>query len=284
MSPLFASDGQNGRVSASASVLSSEYSGLISFRIDWFDLLAFQRTLESLLQHHNLKASVLQHPAFFMVQLSHLYMTTGKTIALTIQIFDGKVLSLLFKMLSRFAIAFLSRSKYLLISWLRSPSTEILEPKKIIFVTVSTFSPSICHIVMGLDAVIFVFWMLNFKPAFSLSSFTLKRPFNSSLLSAIRVVLSAHLRLLIFLLATLMLACESSSLAFHMMYSACKLNKESNSVQLCHTPYPVLNQSVVSCSVLTVASWPAHWFLSRHVRWSGILVSLRTFHSLSWST
>ena len=157
MSPLFASDGQNGRVSASASVLSSEYSGLISFRIDWFDLLAFQRTRESLLQHHNLKASVLQHPAFFMVQLSHLYMTTGKTIALTIQIFDGKVLSLLFKMLSRFAIAFLPRSKCLLISWLCSPTTEILEPKKIIFVTVSTFSPSICHIVMDLDAMIFVF-------------------------------------------------------------------------------------------------------------------------------
>ena len=107
---------------------SNEYLGLISFRIDWFDLLAVQGTLKSLLQHRNLKASILRHSAFFMVQLSHLYMTTGKAIALTIWTFAGKVMSLLFNMLSRLVIAFLPRSKFLLISWLQSPSTVILEP------------------------------------------------------------------------------------------------------------------------------------------------------------
>ena len=126
---------------------SDEYSGLISFRIDWFDL-ALQRTLKSFLQQHNLKASILQGSAFFMVQLSYLYMTTGKTIALTIWTFVDKVLSLLFKTLSQFVIAFLPRSKRLLISWLQSPSAVIWEPKKIKSVTISTFSPSICHEVM----------------------------------------------------------------------------------------------------------------------------------------
>ena len=108
---------------------SNEYSGLISFRIDWFDLLTVQGTLKSLLQHHSLKASILQCSAFFMVQLSHPYMTIGKTIALTIQIFVGKIMALLFNMLSRLVIAFLARSKHLLISWLQSPSAVILEPK-----------------------------------------------------------------------------------------------------------------------------------------------------------
>ena len=106
---------------------SNEYSGLISFRMDWFDLLEVQGTLKSLLQHHNLKASILQHSAFFMVQLSHPYMTTGKTIALTRRTFVGKVMSLLFNMLSRLVIIFLPRSKHLLISWLQSPSAVILE-------------------------------------------------------------------------------------------------------------------------------------------------------------
>ena len=110
---------------------SNEYSGLISFRIDWFDLLTVQGTLKSLLQHHSSKASIFRHSAFFMVQLSHPYMTTGKTIALTRRTFVGKVLSLLFNVLSRFATAFLPRSKHLLISWLQSPSTEILEQEKI---------------------------------------------------------------------------------------------------------------------------------------------------------
>ena len=109
---------------------SNEYSGLISFRIDWMDLLAIQGTLKSLLQHHSSKASILQHSAFFIVQLSHPYTTTGKTIAMTIQTFVGKVMSLFFNMLSRLVISFLPRSKYLLISWLQSPSAMILEPQK----------------------------------------------------------------------------------------------------------------------------------------------------------
>ena len=109
---------------------SNEYSGYISFKIDWFVLLAVQGTLRSLLQHHSLKASVLQHSAFFMVQLSHPYMTTGKTIALTRRTFVGKVISLLLNMLSRLVITFLPRSKHLLISWLQSPSAVILEPQK----------------------------------------------------------------------------------------------------------------------------------------------------------
>ena len=124
---------------------SNEYSGLISFRIDWFDLFAIQRTLKSLLQHHSSEASILWHSAFFMVQLSRPYMTTGKTIALTIQTFIGKVMSLLCDMLSRFVIAFLPRGKRLLISWLQSPYAVILESKKIKSVTVFIVSPSICH-------------------------------------------------------------------------------------------------------------------------------------------
>ena len=129
---------------------SNEYSGLISFRIGWFDLLAVQKTLKNFLRHNNLKASILQHSAFFIVQLSYLYMTTGKIIALSIWTFVGKVMFLFLNTLSRFVIAFLLRSKNLLISWLQSPSTVILEPKKIKSVTVSTFSPSICHEVMRL--------------------------------------------------------------------------------------------------------------------------------------
>ena len=124
---------------------SNEYSGLISLRMDWLDLLAVQGTLKSLLRHHNLKASFLWNSAFFfMVQLSHPYMTTGKTIALTRQVFVGKVISLVFNTLSRFVIAFLSRGKCLFSSWLQSPSAVILEPKKIKSVTVSIVSPSIC--------------------------------------------------------------------------------------------------------------------------------------------
>ena len=125
--------------------------------MDWLDLLGVQGTLKSLLQHHSSKASILQHSAFFTVQLSHLYMTTGKTIALTKQTFVGKVISLLFNMLSRLVVTFLPRSKCLLISWLQSPSAVILEPPKIKSDSVSTVSPSICHEVMGPDAMIFIF-------------------------------------------------------------------------------------------------------------------------------
>ena len=137
--------------------LSNEHPGLISFRMDWLDLLAVQGTLKSLLQHHSSKPSILQHSAFFTVQLSHPYMTTGKTIALTRQTFVGKVMSLLFNMLSRLVITCLPRSKHLLISWLQSPSAVILEPRKIKSDTVSTVSSSISHEVMGPDAMILVF-------------------------------------------------------------------------------------------------------------------------------
>ena len=124
---------------------SNECSGLISFRMDWLDLLAVQGTLKSLLQHHSSKASILQHSAFFIVQLSYPYMTTGKTIALTRWTFVGRVMSLLLNMLSRLVITFLPRDKRLLISWLQSPSAVILELKKIKSAIVSTVSPSICH-------------------------------------------------------------------------------------------------------------------------------------------
>ena len=145
-------------------------------------------------------------------------MITGKTIALIRWTFVDKVISLLLNMLSRLVITFLPRSKRLLISWLQSPSAVILEPKRIESATVSTVSPFICHEVMGLDAMILVFWMLSFKPTFSLSSFTLiKRLLSASSLSAIRVISSAYLRLLIFLPAISIPACASSSPAFLMM-------------------------------------------------------------------
>ena len=265
--------------------------------MDWFDLLAVQGTLKSLLQHHSSKASILQRSAFFMVQLSHPYMTTGKAIALTLWTLVAKVMALLFNTLCKFVTAFLPRSKHLLISWLQSPSTVILEPKKIESVTASTFYPSICHEVMGPAAMILVFWVLSFKLDFSLSSFTLiKRLFSSSLLSAIRVISSAYLRLLIFLPEIFIPAYDSFSLAFCMIYSACKLNKQyiklNKQCKLNKTiyslvillPFPILNQLIVSCLALTVASWPAYGFLRRQVRWSGIPISLRIFHSLLWST
>ena len=186
MTQFFASGGQSTGVRFSISP-SNEYSGLISFRMDWLDLLAVQGTLKSLLQHHSSKASILQCSAFFIFQLSHPYMTTGKTIALTRETFVGKLMSMLFNMLfNRLVIAFLPRSKSLLISWLQAPSAVILEPQEIKSVTVYIVSPSISHEVMGPDTIILVFWMLSFKPTFSLSSFTfIKRLFNSSLLSAI---------------------------------------------------------------------------------------------------
>ena len=135
----------------------------------------------------------------------------------------------------------------------------------------------------GTDAMILVFWMLNFKPTFSLSSFTfIKRLFSSSLYS-IRVVSSAYLRLLIFFLAILITACASSSPMFLMMYSEYKLNKQGDNIQPLGTPYPIWNQSVAPCPVLTLASWPAYRFIKRQVRWSGIAISFRIFHSFLWS-
>ena len=146
LSQFFTSDGQSIGVFSFSISPSNEYSGLISFRIDWFDLLSIQGTLKGLLYQHNSKASVLWCSAFFMIQHSHTHMTTGKTIVLTIWTFVSKVMSLLFHTLSRFFIAFLLNSKHLLISWLQSQSTVILE----------LFSPSICHEVMGPDAMILV--------------------------------------------------------------------------------------------------------------------------------
>ena len=246
---------------------SNEYSGLISFRMDCLDLLAVQGTLKSLLQHHSSKASVLWCSAFYMVQLLYSYMTTGKTMYLTRWNFVGKVMSLLFNMLPRLVSDFLPRSKRLLIPLLLSPSAVILEPKKIKSVTVPFVSPSICHAVMGLDAMILVFWMLSFKPTFSFSSFTFIKRLFSSLLSAIRVVSFANLRLLRFLIFLLEI---SSSPAFHMMYTAYMLNKQGDNIQSWCTPFLIWNQSVVPCPVLTVASRPAYRFLRRQVRWSGI--------------
>ena len=137
---------------------SNEYSELISFRMDWFNLLAVQGTVKSLSQHHSSKASVLWCSTFFMVQLSHAYMTAGKTIALTRWTLVGEMMSLLFNILSSFVIAFLPRSKHLLNSRLQSPPTVVLKPKKIKFVPVSTVSPPICHEVIGADATIFIFF------------------------------------------------------------------------------------------------------------------------------
>ena len=151
-------------------------------------------------------------------------------------------------------------------------------------VTVSIVSSSVYHEVMGPGAMILVFWMLSFKPIFSLSSFSfIKRLFSSSSLFAIRVVSSAYLRLQIFLPAILMPISDSPSLACHKMYSAYKLSKLTV-IQPCHTPFPVLNQYVVPCLVLTVASWHAYRFLRGQVKWSVTSVSLSIFRSLMWST
>ena len=135
-------------------------------RMDWLDLLLVQGALKSFFQHHSSKVSILWRSTFFIVQLSHPYMTTEKTTALTRRTFVDKVMSLLFNMLSRLVLTFLPRSKRLLISWLQSPFAVILEPQKIKSVTVSTVSPSICHEVMGPDAMILVFWMLSFSQIF----------------------------------------------------------------------------------------------------------------------
>ena len=196
---------------------SNEYSGLIFFGIDWFYLLAVQGTLKSLLQHHNSKAQLAL--SFLYSQLSHPSMTTGKTIALTRRTFVGKEMSLLFNMLSRLVITFLPRASIFEfhgcshhLQWFWSPSKSV---------TVSIVSPSICHEVRGPDAMILVFWMLSFKPYFSLSSFIfIKRFFSFFLLSAIRVLSSVYLRLLTIFPAILIPAFASFKPAFHMMYSA----------------------------------------------------------------
>ena len=198
---------------------SNEYSGLISFRIDWFDLLASPRDSEESSpapQFESIKSSLWpnSHIITWLMGKTWLWLDGP----LTRRTFVGKLMSLLFNMLSRLVIAFIPRSKCLLISWLQSPPAVILERRKIKPVTVSIVFPSNCHEVMGLDVMILVFWMLSFKPIFSLSSFTFMKQLFSSSLSAIRVVLSAYLRLLIFFLAILIPACVSSSPAFHIIW------------------------------------------------------------------
>ena len=234
MNQFFTSGGQSNGASASASAFPmniqewfpSEWTGLISLQSKGLSRVFSNTTV--------FKASILPCSAFFMVQVSHPYTTTGKTIALTSWTFDSKVMSLLFHMLSRLIIAFLPRSKHLLISWLQSPSAVILEPRKIKSVTVFT---STCHEVMGPEAMILDFWMLSFKPAFSLFSFTFTK---GSLLSAIRVVSSAYLRLLIFLPAFLTPVCALSSPPSHTMCSAYKLNKQCDNIQSWCIPFPIL--------------------------------------------
>ena len=211
--------------------LSKEHPRLVSLRMDWWDLLAVQGTLKSLLQHHSSKASFFWHSAFFTVQISYQYMTTGKTIALTRWTFIGKVMSLFFKMRSKVDITFPPRSKCLLISWLQSPSAVILGPKNKAwhcFHCFPIYSPwcdgTRCHDLRCR--------MLCFKPSFSLSCFTfIKRLYTSSSFSAISVVLSAYLRLLTFLLAIWTPVSASSSLEFLMMYSAFMSNKQGSNMQ-----------------------------------------------------
>ena len=263
-SQFFASGGQSIGVSASASVLPMNIQDW--FPLGWTGWISSQ-SLGLLLHHHSSKALILWCSAFFIGHISHPYMTTGKTVALTRWTFVGKVMSLLFNMLPGLVITFFPRSKHLLVSWLKSPTAVILEAPKIKSVTVSTVSPSIYHEVMGPDAMIVVSWTLSFKSTFSLSSFTfIKRLFSSSSISAIRVVSSAYLKLLIFLLAVLIPACASSSPEFLMMYSAYKLNKQGDNIQPWCTPFPIWNQSVVPCPVLTVASWRTYRFLRTQVR------------------
>ena len=199
-------------------------------------------------------------------------MASRKIIALTRQTFVSKIMSLLFNMLSRLVIAILPKSKRPFISCLQSPSTVVLEPKKINSITVSIFSPSICHEVMAPDAIISAFWMISYKPDFSLSSFIfIKRLFSSSSLSAIRVVSSAYMRSLS--PGNLDASLCFISLASHIMYSVCELNKQGDNIQPWCTPFPILNQFIVSCLILTVALWPAYRFLMCQVRWSGTPIS-----------
>ena len=166
---------------------------------------------------------------------------------------------------------------------MQSQSAVILEPRKINSITLSTVLPSICHEVMLPGAMIFIFWMLSFKPALSLSSFTFNKKL-SGWFSAISVVSCTYLRLLIFLPGILIPAWDSYNPEFYIMYSAYKLNKQGDNIQPWRTPFPIWNQFVVPCLVLTLSSWPAYRFLRRQVRWSGIPISLRIFHSLLWST
>ena len=194
-------------------------------------------------------------------------------------------MSLLFNVLSRFVIAFLPRNKCLLISWLQSRSAEVLEPEKIKFLSVSVFFSIYLPWSDRTRYHDLMFWMLSSKTAFLLSSFTsIGKLFRSSSISVIKVVSSVYLRLLIFLKAILIPDWVSSSPAFHMMYSACKLNKQGHNIEWWSALFWSLNQPVVPCPVLADASWPAYSFLRKQVRWSATPISWRIFHSFLWST
>ena len=276
VSQFLASGGQSFGASASSSVLPVNIQG-------WFPLglIGLISLLPRELSEVFSSATVQMHQflvlsAFFIFQLSHPYMTTGKTIALTVRTFIGKVMSFLLNTLTRFIISFLPRSKHLLISWLQSPSEVILEPKKMVchrlhcFPIYLPWSDGIgCHDPRFLNV-----------EFFSLSYFTfIKKLCNSSLLSSIRVVSSAYLRLLIFLLAVLIPACASSSPAFRMVYFAYKLNKQGDNIQPWRTHFPIWNQSVVPCPVLTVTSWPAYRFHRRQVG-GLVFLSLKEFSTV----
>ena len=236
---------------------SNEHLGLTSFRMDWLDLLAAQGTLKNLLQHHSSKASILHCSAFFINPTLTSIHDYWKNLALTRWTFVGQVLALLFNMLSRLVIAFLPRSKRLLISWLQSSSTMILEPKKIKSVTLQLFS--FLFNMKWWDRMpwssFFECWVLSqfFHSPLSLSS----RGFLVLRFLPLEWYHLHWLRLLILLPAIFIPTRASSSLAFHMIYSAYKLNKQGDKIQTWRTLFPIWNQSVVPCPVLTGASWPA---------------------------
>ena len=261
----------------------SEYSGLISFRMDWLDLLAVQGTLKSLLQHHSSKASILQCSAFFIVQLSHPYVTTEKTIALTSWTFAGKVMYLFFNRLSRLVIVFLPRSKYLNFMAAVSICSDLGAPKE----KFSLF-PLFPHLFA-------MKWWDQMSWSYFSECWVLSQVFHSPLSLSSRVFLFffafCHKGGVICIPEVIDISPGNldSSLCFiqpgfRMMYYAYKLNKQGDNIQPWCTPFPIWNRSVVPCPVLTVASWPAHRFLKRQVRWSGISISWRISYSLLWST
>ena len=269
VSRLFTSGGQSTGASGSASVLPMNIQGwfpveltsLISLQSRELSRVFSSTTIESI---NSLALSLLYGSA--LTPIHDYWKNHSFDYSDLCQQDDVSV----FYMLFRFVITFLLRSKRLLISWLQSSFEVILEPKKKKSVIASNFSPSLCHEVMGLSAKILVFWMLSFNPAFSLSFFTLiKRLFSSSSLSAVRVVSPAYLRLLIFLPAILISACDSSSPAGHIMFSAYKLNKQGENIQPYHTPFPILNQSVVPRLVLLL--------LDLHTGFSGGRVKLQKY-------
>ena len=259
MSQFFASDGQSIGVSASASVLPMKIQGWFPLGLTALISLLYKR-FSRVFSNTTARKNQLFGAQLSLWSNSHIHSwLLKKTTALPRCTFASKAMSLIFNTLSSFVIAFLPRSKHLLISWLQSPSAVILEPNIPIYLPWSDGTG--CHDLS--------FWMLSFKPAFSFSSFTsIKRLFSSSSLSNIGVVSSAYLTLLIFLLAVLVPVCASSIPVFCMMYSVYKLNKQDDNIQLWHILFLILNQSILPCPVLTVASWPVCRFLRKQVRWN----------------